>query len=156
MVPDGGQCSVSVAKERQHISSIRTKSDSCGTEDRPWKVDSMVGQRINVTLIQLIASNKTQNRDGYLYFSTSMKGHDPSCHAYAKVIDTRKGVVAAICHEEMQSSSRTQSYLSNSNEIEIVFNHNRPSDGLQYLFTFEGNKQSLLRILNNKYSTQMQ
>ena len=141
MVPDGGQCSVSVAKEKQHVSSIRTKSDSCGTEDRPWKVDSMLGQRINVTFIQLIASNKTQNRDGYLYFSTNLIGYEPTCSVYAKVIDKNadQSVVASVCYGNDHTTRRTQSYESASNKLKIVFNENRPANGLQFLFAFEGN-----------------
>ena len=138
MVPDGGQCSVSVAKERQHVSSIRTKSDSCGREDRPWKVDSMVGQRINVTFIQLIASNKTQNRDGYLYFSTSSEDYVSSCHFYAKIIDRKNRAVAALCYEKDVSITRNRHYLSGSNEVEIVYNKERPADSLQFLLSFDG------------------
>ena len=138
VVPDGGQCGVSVATEKQHISSMRSESDSCGKKERPWNVESMVGQRINISLIQLISSNKTSSKRPFLYFSTSMIGHEADCAAYAKVVDEKKGEVAAVCLGDGGSNHKMQSYLSNSNNVEIIYNDRRPADALQFLFAFEG------------------
>ncbi|ESN96075.1 hypothetical protein HELRODRAFT_189097 [Helobdella robusta] len=152
VVPETHDCKVSVVQEKQHISSAQVSN--CGSKSRPWKISSMAGQHINITLLQLKSDSYDQQLPKKsLYFAKGNPHHgNPPCQVYAHIKEESSRQMVYVCYDgnfnddNNYLTDNSLHYASSSNEVDVYFEqHDRNENRTTFLVSLEATGCSDLR-----------
>ena len=137
VVQESRHCSISVATDKQHLSISSGSREGCGSERRPWTLETLPGQRIRVSLLPYISSqNSSVSNTEVIQFKTSQL--DEELKLFGRVLDKSSKKSAWIGVGSKILSPDESIYSSDSNTVELTIDPR--TSGLGLIIMIEGRK----------------
>jgi len=136
VVQESRTCAVTATVDEQYIasaSSVYTEvstMSNCGTKSHPWRLESGVGQRLRVNILDFTGPVDTP----------SANSRDITCRQYGYVLErsTKRNVSMCMPVAGNEAKRESEIYLSDTNNVNIVLDPGTRSDYNNFLVIFNG------------------
>ena len=119
---------------KQYISNKEIQS--CGSINRPWMVESTVGQQINIKMVYMVDSKNS--KETKVRFMKSNLEPETLCPTLGEIIERQNKHRTVICLVEHTSHfAGNDTFITESNSIEILLHDSRNTSS-NYVLAFEG------------------
>jgi len=134
VVQESRTCTISATADEQYIASASSVSadvstmSSCGTKLHPWRLESGIGQRLRVSILDFTGS------------VGSVNGRDVMCRQYGYVLEKSTKRNVSMCMPVTGNKVKRESdlYLSDTNSVNIVLDPGTRSEYNNFLVKFNG------------------